>query len=118
MPTKQRKKNLRSSQSLGVPLPYLSNVAGSSASLRYSSAPCHNTFFSPNTCGLCGSSAVSHFAWCLRWIATLSWVVMRVINQNQKRGGGRAAGGGAGARGAGGRGGGGGARARGGGGGN
>jgi hypothetical protein len=31
-------------------------------SSRYSSAPCQKTFAMPLICGLCGSSAVSHFA--------------------------------------------------------
>ena len=32
----------------------------------------------PRVCGLCGSSSVSHLAWCLRWIATHSLVTMPV----------------------------------------
>ena len=39
----------------------------------------------PWTCGLCGSSAVSHLAWCLRWIAAHSLVTMPVVSQSQKR---------------------------------
>ena len=39
----------------------------------------------PRVCGLCGSSSVSHFAWCLRWIATHSLVTMPVVSQSQKR---------------------------------
>ncbi len=39
----------------------------------------------PRVCGLCGSSSVSHFAWCLRWIATHSFVTMPVVSQSQKR---------------------------------
>ncbi len=44
-------------------------------------APC----FSPRVCGLCGSSSVSHLAWCLRWIAAHSRVTMPVVSQSQKR---------------------------------
>ena len=39
----------------------------------------------PRVCGLCGSSTVSHLAWCLRWIATHSLVTMPVVSQSQKR---------------------------------
>jgi hypothetical protein len=39
----------------------------------------------PRTCGLCGSSAVSHLAWCLRWIAAHSLVTMPVVSHSQKR---------------------------------
>src|SRR5512139_3875398 len=39
----------------------------------------------PLTCGLCGSSAVSHLAWCLRWMATHSLVTMPVVSHSQKR---------------------------------
>src|SRR5688500_12171760 len=35
--------------------------------------------------GLCGSSSVSHLAWCLRWIAAHSLVIMDVVSQVQKR---------------------------------
>ena len=35
--------------------------------------------------GLCGSSSVSHLAWCLRWIATHSRVIIEVVSQPQKR---------------------------------
>ncbi len=39
----------------------------------------------PRVCGLCGSSSVSHLAWCLRWIATHSRVTMPVVSQSQNR---------------------------------
>ena len=39
----------------------------------------------PRVCGLCGSSSVSHLAWCLRWIATHSLVTMPVVSHSQKR---------------------------------
>src|SRR5882672_4351087 len=39
----------------------------------------------PWTCGLCGSSTVSHLAWCLRWIAAHSLVTMPVVSHSQKR---------------------------------
>ena len=39
----------------------------------------------PCATGLCGSSCVSHLAWCLRWIATHSFVTMPVVSQSQKR---------------------------------
>ena len=39
----------------------------------------------PRVCGLCGSSSVSTFAWCLRWIATHSLVIMPVVSHSQKR---------------------------------
>ena len=39
----------------------------------------------PRVCGLCGSSTVSHLAWCLRWIATHSLVTMPEPSQSQKR---------------------------------
>jgi hypothetical protein len=32
-----------------------------------------NTFLMPRVTGLCGSSSVSHLAWCLRWIAPIPW---------------------------------------------
>src|SRR5687768_10817725 len=39
----------------------------------------------PYTCGECGSSSVSQRAWCLRWIATHSFVTIAVVSQVQKR---------------------------------
>src|SRR5215467_15923622 len=39
----------------------------------------------PYTFGLCGSSSVSHLAWCLRWIATHSLVIMPVLTHDQNR---------------------------------
>ncbi|MNN51724.1 hypothetical protein D3C81_1663830 [compost metagenome] len=39
----------------------------------------------PRVCGLCGSSSVSHLAWCLRWIAVHSLVTMPVVSHSQKR---------------------------------
>ena len=44
-----------------------------------------STVLMPRVCGLCGSSTVSHLAWCLRWIATHSLVTMPVVSQSQKR---------------------------------
>ena len=40
---------------------------------------CSSTVLMPRVCGLCGSSSVSHLAWCLRWIATHSLVTMPVV---------------------------------------
>src|ERR1051325_8161572 len=54
-------------------------------SLTYSNTPPHSTRLMPSTCGLCGSSAVSHFAWCLRWIAAHSLVTMPVVSHSQNR---------------------------------
>ena len=39
----------------------------------------------PSICGLCGSSAVSHLAWCLRWMAAHSLVTVPVVSHSQKR---------------------------------
>ena len=39
----------------------------------------------PRVCGLCGSSTVSHLAWCLRWMATHSLVTMPEPSHSQKR---------------------------------
>ena len=39
----------------------------------------------PRVSGLCGSSAVSTLAWCLRWIAVHSLVTMPVVSHSQKR---------------------------------
>jgi hypothetical protein len=39
----------------------------------------------PRVTGLCGSSTVSHLAWCLRWMATHSLVTMPVVSHSQKR---------------------------------
>jgi hypothetical protein len=39
----------------------------------------------PRVTGLCGSSSVSHLAWCLRWIAAHSLVTWPVVSHSQKR---------------------------------
>ena len=39
----------------------------------------------PRVTGLCGSSTVSHLAWCLRWMATHSLVTMPVVSHSQAR---------------------------------
>ena len=39
----------------------------------------------PRVTGLCGSSTVSHLAWCLRWMAAHSLVTMPVVSHIQKR---------------------------------
>ena len=57
---------LRSIQSSGVPWPKRFMVSRFLDSLRYNSAPVNSTVLMPCTCGLCGSSACSHLAWCLR----------------------------------------------------
>ena len=55
------------------------------ASARYSSEPRSSTVRMPRVTGLCGSSTVSHLAWCLRWIAAHSLVIMPVVSQSQRR---------------------------------
>ena len=74
----------RSSRS-GVLWPNLSRVSWFLASERYSSLPASSTVLMPCATGLCGSSCVSHLAWCLRWIATHSLVTIPVVSHSQKR---------------------------------
>ena len=52
---------------------------------RTGTRPASSTRLMPCTCGLCGSSAVSTLAWCLRWIAAHSLVTMPVVSQSQRR---------------------------------
>src|SRR5690606_38329860 len=75
----------RSIQSSGQPLPYFSIDSRSARASRYSSTPRQNTVPMPFFTGLCGSSSVSHLAWCLRWMATHSRVTIEVVSQPQKR---------------------------------
>ncbi len=68
----------------GVPWPNLSMVSLfwlRAIQLRASSS----TLRMPRVCRLCGSSSVSHLAWCLRWMAVHSLVTMPVVSHSQKR---------------------------------
>src|SRR3546814_5330301 len=49
------------------------------------SSDLQNTVLMPLYIGLCGSSSVSHLAWCLRWMATHSRVIIDVVSHVQKR---------------------------------
>ena len=54
-------------------------------SFTYRTTPVQSTLLMPSICGLCGSSSVSHLAWCLRWIAAHSLVIIPVVSHSQRR---------------------------------